>query len=104
MAERLAHSSGQGQWYDIAARIEQLARSNDYFIERNLHANVDYYSAVVLYMIGLPVDQFTCVFAISRIAGWTAHVLEQFADNRLIRPKANYVGPTGLSFVPLNER
>jgi citrate synthase len=104
MAERLARSSGQGQWYDVAARIEQLARADNYFIERNLHANVDYYSAVVLYMIGLPVDQFTCVFAISRVAGWTAHILEQLADNRLIRPKANYIGSTGLIFVPLNER
>lgn len=104
MAERLANSSGQGQWYEIAVTIEQLARANDYFIERNLFANVDYYSAVVLYMIGLPVDQFTCLFALSRIAGWTAHIQEQLADNRLIRPKANYVGKEGLTFVALAER
>lgn len=104
MAERLAISSGQGQWFDIATQIEALARQDEYFISRNLYANVDYYSAVVLYMINLPVDQFTCLFAMSRIAGWTAHVLEQLADNRLIRPKANYVGPDGLTFVPLAER
>ena len=104
MAERLAKSSGQGQWYDIAAEIEQLTRQDSYFVERNLYANVDYYSAVVLYMIGIPVDQFTCLFAVSRIAGWTAHVLEQLADNRLIRPKANYTGREGLPFVALEDR
>lgn len=104
MAERLAASSGQGQWYEIAAQIEQLTRQDDYFVQRRLFANVDYYSAVALYMVGLPVDQFTAVFAISRIAGWLAHVLEQLADNRLIRPKANYVGPAPRPFVPLLER
>jgi citrate synthase len=104
LAEKLASSSGQGQWYDIAAKIEQLARADDYFIERDLHANVDYYSAVVLYMINIPVDQFTPLFAMSRIAGWTAHVLEQLADNRLIRPKANYVGAVGKTFMPIEER
>lgn len=104
MAERLAASSGQGQWYEIATQIEQLARQDDYFVQRRLFANVDYYSAVALYMIGLPVDQFTALFAISRIAGWLAHVLEQLADNRLIRPKANYVGPAPRPFVPLAER
>lgn len=104
MAERLARSSGQGQWFDIAAQIEQLARSDPYFVERNLYANVDYYSAVVLYMIGIPVDQFTCIFAISRVAGWTAHVLEQLADNRLIRPKGNYIGKLDQEYVPLEER
>lgn len=104
MAERLAKSSGQGQWFDIAKKIEELARADDFFIERNLFANVDYYSAVVLYMIGLPVDQFTPLFALSRIAGWTAHVQEQLADNRLIRPKAQYVGKEGLTFVPIEQR
>ncbi|RMG91768.1 MAG: citrate synthase [Chloroflexi bacterium] len=104
MAEKLAKSSGQGEWYDVAAQIERLARSDEYFIQRNLYANVDYYSAVVLYMIGVPVDQFTCLFALSRIAGWTAHVLEQLADNRLIRPRARYVGPEKRQFVPIEQR
>ncbi|MEM7335708.1 MAG: citrate/2-methylcitrate synthase [Chloroflexota bacterium] len=104
MAERLAKSSGQGQWYDIASQIESFARADAYFIDRNLYANVDYYSAVVLYMIGLPVDQFTPLFALSRIAGWTAHVQEQLANNRLIRPKAAYIGEVGLTFVPIEER
>jgi citrate synthase len=104
MAEKLARSSGQSQWYEVAATIEKLTRQDDYFVERNLFANVDYYSAVVLYMIQLPVDTFTCLFALSRIAGWTAHILEQLADNRLIRPKANYVGLENQVFKPLEAR
>ncbi len=104
LAEKLANSSGQGQWYEVADTIQQLARQNDYFIERNLYANVDYYSAVVLYTIGLPVDQFTCIFAVSRVAGWSSQVLEQLADNRLIRPKESYVGKRDQVFVPLGER
>ena len=104
LAEKLANSSGQGQWYQVADTIQRLARQNDYFIERNLYANVDYYSAVVLYTIGLPVDQFTCIFAVSRIAGWSSQVLEQLADNRLIRPKESYVGKRDQVFVPLGER
>jgi citrate synthase len=104
LAEELSRSSGHGQWYDIAAQIEALARADDYFVDRNLHANVDYYSAVVLYMLRLPVDQFTCLFAISRIAGWMAHIMEQLADNRLIRPRSNYVGARDRVFVPLEQR
>ena len=104
MAQRLSVSSGQGQWFDIATQIEQFTRNDEFFVTRNLYANVDYYSAVVLYMIGIPVDQFTCLFALSRIAGWTAHILEQLADNRLIRPKARYVGREGLIFKPIEER
>jgi citrate synthase len=104
LAEKLAAGSEEGEWFEVAAHIERLARQNDYFIERNLFANVDYYSAVVLYMVNIPVDQFTALFAISRVAGWTAQVLEQLADNRLIRPKARYVGPMGREFVPIEER
>jgi citrate synthase len=103
LAEKYA-ASGERKWYDIAYEIEQLSRQDDYFIERKLFANVDYYSAVVLYSIGLPMDEFTCVFAISRVAGWTTHVLEQLADNRLIRPKANYVGERDKTYVALADR
>jgi citrate synthase len=104
LAEKVALTSGNGRWYDIASQIEKLTRQDDYFVSRNLYANVDYYSAVVLYMLNIPVDQFTCVFAISRVAGWTGHVLEQLANNRLIRPQANYTGQTGRQVVPLAER
>lgn len=104
LAQKLAESSGTSKWFDIAQEIEQLARKDDYFIERDLYANVDYYSAVVLYTIGLPVDQFTCIFAMSRIAGWCSQVLEQLADNRLIRPKEGYVGKRDRQYVALSER
>jgi citrate synthase len=104
LAEKLAESSGTSKWFDIAREIEVLARQDDYFIERDLYANVDYYSAVVLYTIGLPVDQFTCIFAMSRIAGWCSQVLEQLADNRLIRPKEGYIGKRDQVYVPLSER
>lgn len=104
LAKQMAESTGDDQWYEVAAEIERLARQDAYFIERDLYANVDYYSAVVLYTIGLPVDQFTCAFAISRIAGWTTHVMEQLADNRLIRPRANYIGERDLTYVALVDR
>lgn len=95
LAEKVALSGGNGHWYDVATEIEKLTRQDDYFVSRDLHANVDYYSAVLLYMLNIPVDQFTCIFAVSRVAGWVAHILEQLPNNRLIRPHANYIGPTG---------
>ena len=104
LAQKLAKSGGQGAWFEVASQIETLARADQFFIDRNLYANVDYYSAVVLYMLDLPVDQFTPLFAMSRVAGWTAHILEQLADNRLIRPKAQYVGEVGREFKPIGER
>jgi len=103
-AKALAESSGDSTWFEIAWRLEQKARNHPYFIERNLYANVDYYSAVVLYQVGIPVDQFTALFAISRVAGWTAHIMEQWADNRLIRPRGEYIGPRDLEWVPIEER
>ncbi len=104
LAEKLGESSGTKEWYGIAHEIEQLARNDEYFIERDLYANVDYYSAVVLYTIGLPIDQFTCIFAMSRIAGWCSQVLEQLADNRLIRPKEGYIGKRDQVYVPIADR
>ncbi|MBZ0300760.1 MAG: citrate/2-methylcitrate synthase, partial [Anaerolineae bacterium] len=103
-AEALAKSSGNSQWFDIADRLEKAALADDFFIERKLYPNVDYYSAILLYTIDLDVDMFPPLFAMSRIAGWSAHILEQMADNRLIRPRANYTGPQNLVWVPLNER
>ncbi len=102
-AEALAEGEVK-KWYDIAYQLEQLARADDYFIERDLFANVDYYSAIVLYQVGIPVDQFTPLFAMSRIAGWTAHIMEQWAENRLIRPRAEYVGPVDQEWVSLEDR
>ena len=102
-AEALAESSGKRKWYDIAVKLAETARADEYFIKRNLYPNVDYYSAIVLYTLDLDVDMFTPLFAMSRIAGWSAHVIAQMGG-RLIRPKANYVGPRGRMWTPIDER
>lgn len=103
-AKSLADASGNSKWYEIATRLEELALADDYFKERKLFANVDYYSAIVLYTLHIPVDLFTPLFAMSRMAGWTAHVIEQWADNRLIRPKGNYIGEIDVPYVELKDR
>ncbi len=102
-AEALAESSGERKWLDIAVKLAETARADDYFVQRNLYPNVDYYSAIVLYMLGLDIDMFTPLFAMSRISGWSAHVIAQMGG-RLIRPKANYVGPHDLEFVVIDQR
>ncbi len=102
--EMMVNATGERQWFDIASRLEAVATQDPYFKERNLSANVDFYSAPLLYSIGIPVDAFTCMFAMSRIVGWTAHVYEQQGDNRLIRPLGNYTGEHQLPWVPLEER
>jgi citrate synthase len=103
-ARALAQTSGNTLWFDIAYKIEELTRADAYFVERNLYPNVDYYSAIVLYTLGIPTDMFTPLFALSRIAGWTAHIIEQWEDNRLIRPESEYIGPMGLSVIPIEQR
>ena len=102
-AEALASSSGNRKWFDIAVTLANTARADDYFVQRNLYPNVDYYSAIALYTLDLDIDMFTPLFAMSRIAGWAAHVIAQMGG-RLIRPKANYVGPRGLTWQPMDER
>ncbi|MFZ0200867.1 MAG: citrate synthase [Candidatus Sulfotelmatobacter sp.] len=88
MSRDLGESSGQRQWYEMSEKIEQFVRE-----EKKLNANVDFYSASTYHTLGIDVDLFTPVFAVSRISGWTAHVIEQLDDNRLIRPRAEYLGP-----------
>jgi citrate synthase len=100
----LATSTGNTKWFEIADTLANLARADGYFVERKLYPNVDYYSAIVLSTIDIDVDMFTPLFAMSRIAGWTAHIMEQFSDNRLIRPDSNYIGPVGLEWTPLDRR
>ena len=102
--EALAGQSENRKWFDIAAKLEEVAGEHPYFKERKLFPNVDYYSAPLLYMLGLDPDMFTPMFAISRVAGWVAHVMDQYEDNRLIRPRADYVGPRGLKWTPLEDR
>ncbi|HLE44690.1 MAG TPA: citrate/2-methylcitrate synthase [Methylomirabilota bacterium] len=99
LAEKACRQSGEGRWFDIAVRLHEAVNR-----EKGLIPNVDFYSAPLFYALGIPVDLFVPVIAVSRIAGWTAHVLEQHADNRLIRPRAEYVGPAHRPFRPLAER
>jgi len=102
--EMMVDATGDRQWFDIASKLEAVATQDEYFKSRNLSANVDFYSAPLLYSIGIPVDAFTCMFAMSRIVGWTAHVYEQQSDNRLIRPLGNYTGQHQLPWVALEQR
>ena len=88
MSRDLGHSSGQPQWYDMSEKIERFVKA-----EKKLNANVDFYSASTYATLGIDIDLYTPIFAISRIAGWAAHVIEQLDDNRLIRPRAEYIGP-----------
>lgn len=99
MAKALAEESGNSRLFEMSTKIEEMMLA-----EKNLHANVDFYSATVYHVLGIPTDLFTPVFAISRITGWSAHVLEQLADNRIIRPRADYVGPTDVHYVPIDQR
>ncbi len=99
MSEELCRQTGQLKWYEMSREIEKYM-----LVEKHLHCNVDFYSATCYYALGIPIDLFTPVFAVSRISGWSAHVLEQFADNRLIRPRAEYVGPLNRTYVPIDQR
>ena len=88
MSRDLGQSSGQAQWYDMSEKIEQFIKA-----DKKLNANVDFYSASTYHTLGIDEDLFTPIFAVSRISGWAAHVIEQLDDNRLIRPRAEYLGP-----------
>lgn len=103
-AEEMSRATNNLQWFDLAVKLEEVARQDPEFIEKKLYPNVDYYSAIALYTLGIPMDQFTPLFAIARMPGWTAHVLEQWADNRLIRPDVEYIGPMDLQWKPLDQR
>lgn len=88
MSQDLGKSSGETKWFDFSNAIEKFIKA-----DKKLNANVDFYSASTYHTLGIDVDLFTPVFAVSRISGWTAHVMEQLEDNRLIRPRADYIGP-----------
>jgi citrate synthase len=88
MSRDLGQRAGQPIWYEMSQRIEALVKA-----EKKLNPNVDFYSATTYHALGIGVDLFTPIFAVSRVSGWTAHVLEQYANNRLIRPRAEYIGP-----------
>ena len=99
LARNLGAKKGNTTWYEISEALEKIALR-----EKVLYCNVDLYSASVLALCGIPIDMFTCMFACGRTAGWVAHVLEQLANNRLIRPISNYVGPKLRKFVPIEKR
>jgi citrate synthase len=100
MSKELGERFGNRRWFDMSQRIEQLVTG-----EKKLYPNVDFYSASTYYTLGIPVDLYTPIFAVSRISGWTAHCLEQYKNNRLIRPRTEYIGPPyPQSFLPLEQR
>jgi citrate synthase len=98
-SRELAEEKGETRWIEILERLRELM-----FAEKKLYPNVDYYSGSAYYLMGIPLDLFTPIFAVSRISGWTGHILEQYANNRLIRPRAEYVGPRGVKYVPIEQR
>jgi citrate synthase len=99
MAQVLSAKLGEPKWIQMSERIAEVMVQ-----KKGLQANVDFYSATVYYSLGIPTDLFTPIFAIARMSGWTAHVLEQLADNRLIRPQSVYTGPVGLKVAPIDQR
>jgi citrate synthase len=100
MSRDLGYSSGQSKWFDNSRKIEEYINA-----EKKLNANVDFYSASTYHTLGIDIDLFTPIFAVSRVSGWTAHVMEQLNDNRLIRPRAEYVGPAYPNrYIPIDKR
>jgi len=96
----LGEKAGEPQWFEMSQRIEALVKG-----EKKLNPNVDFYSASMFYALGIPIDLYTPIFAVSRISGWTAHVLEQYKNNRLIRPRTDYIGPPyPQTVLPLDQR
>ncbi len=98
-SHRLGEETGDSTWYEMSVEMERLV-----YGEIQRHCNVDFYSASLQHSMGIPGELFTCIFAASRIVGWCAHVLEQLADNKIIRPSVNYVGPENRQYVPLADR
>lgn len=99
MSEELGKRTNDSRWYDISRVVEEAVLE-----QKELYPNVDFYSASVYYYLGIPIDLDTPIFACSRVAGWTAHVLEQYGNNRLIRPRAEYVGPKVTEYIPIEQR
>src|SRR5438309_9318892 len=99
MSRQLGEHVGNLRWYEMSRKVEEAVME-----QKHLYANVDFYSASCYFTMGIPIDMFTPVFAVSRVSGWTAHILEQYADNRLIRPRAEYVGLKDVAYVPMDRR
>ncbi len=99
LSRQLGEEKSQRRWFDLSEKIEEFVKR-----EKGLYANVDFYSASLYHVLGLPTDLFTPVFAVSRVAGWTAHALEQIANNKLIRPESEYIGLSNVPYVPIEAR
>ena len=98
-SKQMADKKGETKWYDMSQRIEKLMLE-----KKGMHPNVDFYSASTYYLMGIPLDLYTPIFAVSRISGWTGHILEQYANNKLIRPRAEYIGKRDQKYVPIGDR
>ena len=98
-SKQLGEKKGNTKWFEMSEKLEKLM-----FEKKGMFPNVDFYSASAYYLMGIPTDQYTPIFAISRISGWTGHILEQYANNKLIRPRAEYVGARDLKYTPIAER
>jgi 2-methylcitrate synthase len=99
LSKEMGERAGNPKWYEISRKVEE-----EMMREKGLYPNVDFFSASTYFMMGIPLDLYTPIFAVSRISGWTGHILEQYADNKLIRPRAEYVGPRNVPYVPIDER
>ena len=98
-SKQMAERKGESKWFEMSKRIEQLMLE-----KKGMYPNVDFYSASTYYLMGIPLDLYTPIFAVSRISGWTGHILEQYANNKLIRPRAEYIGKRDQKYVPISER
>lgn len=98
-SKQLAEKKGEMKWFEMSQRIEQLMHE-----KKGMYPNVDFYSASAYYLMDIPLDQYTPIFAVSRISGWTGHILEQYSNNKLIRPRAEYIGERDLQYKPIDER
>lgn len=98
-SKTMADKKGETKWYDMSQAIEKAMLE-----KKGMHPNVDFYSASTYYLMGIPLDQYTPIFAVSRISGWTGHILEQYANNKLIRPRAEYIGARDQKYVAIGER
>lgn len=98
-SKQVGERAGNTKWYEMSQKIEEIMMR-----EKGMNPNVDFYSASTYYMMGIPLDQYTPIFAVSRISGWTGHILEQYSNNKLIRPRAEYIGERDLKYVPIEER
>ena len=103
-AKQVASDTGNLPLYEMTRRIEEIVLAQPNIIEKGIFPNVDFYSATTYYSLGLDLDLFTCMFAASRMSGWTGHCIEQLAANKLVRPHADYTGPHGLVYLPVDQR